>query len=107
MLDSVGGSSRGADHSRLHQLELTATGDRVGQRAIAQIATERASVSVGPGAYARDPLHGDVGDVAGRRVVHGREADVRAEVGTGEFLEELGGASLGDAGGAVDDEVLV
>jgi hypothetical protein len=29
----------------------------------------------------------------------------RAEVGVREFLEEFGGASLGVAGGAVDDEV--
>jgi hypothetical protein len=48
-----------------------------------------------------------VGDVAGRRVVHRREADTWAEVGAGEFLQELWGASFGDAGGAVDDEVLI
>jgi hypothetical protein len=61
----------------------------------------------GPGAYAADPVHGDVGDVAGRRVVHRGETDAGAEVRAGELLEQLCGASLGDAGGAVDDEVLV
>src|ERR1051326_6276396 len=61
----------------------------------------------GPGAYARDPIHADVGDVPGRRVLHWREADVGTKVGAGESLEEVGGTSFGDAGSAVDDQVFV
>src|SRR5262249_28866778 len=60
-----------------------------------------------PGTHTRDPLHPDVSNEPGRRVVHGREADTSTEVGVSEFLQKLGGASLGDAGSAVDDEVLV
>jgi hypothetical protein len=35
-----------------------------------------------------------------------REDDVGPEIGVGEALEDFGGTSLGDAGGAVHDEVL-
>jgi hypothetical protein len=42
-------------------------------------------------------------DVSGRRAVHGRETDIGAKIGAGEPLEKFGRASLGDAGGAVDD----
>src|SRR6516225_8066940 len=60
-----------------------------------------------PGSHPGDPVHADVGDVARRRVVHGREADIGPEVGMSEFLEKLSGSSLGDPGGAVDDQVFV
>ena len=54
-----------------------------------------------------DPIHRDVGDIPGRRAVHGREADIGTKIGAGESLEKFGGASLGDAGSAVDDKVFV
>src|SRR5690242_4105284 len=60
-----------------------------------------------PGSHPGDPVHADVGDVARRRVVYGREAGIRPEIGTSEFLEKLSGSSLGDAGSAVDDQVFV
>jgi hypothetical protein len=40
----------------------------------------RALALLGPGAHAGDPVHLDVGDVAGRRDVHVREADTWAEI---------------------------
>jgi acyl-CoA synthetase (AMP-forming)/AMP-acid ligase II len=61
----------------------------------------------GPGTHTRDPIHPDVGDVPGRRVVHWRKADIGTKIGAGESLEEFGSTSLGDAGSAVDDQVFV
>jgi hypothetical protein len=52
-------------------------------------------------AFERDP-----GDVSGRGIGHPREDDVGSEIGVGEALEDLGGTTLGDARGAVDDEVF-
>jgi len=43
----------------------------------------------------------------GGRFVHRREADISAKVGVSEFLEKLRPSTFGDAGSAVDDEVLV
>ena len=60
-----------------------------------------------PGAYTGDPIHRDVGDISGRWAVHGRKADIGTKIAAGESLEKFGSASLGDAGGAVDDQVLV
>jgi hypothetical protein len=66
----------------------------------------RRAGSARPGAHAADPLDGDVGDEPGRRIVHRRKFHVRPEIGAGETLEQLGGAALGDAGAAVDHQVL-
>src|SRR5215471_5903403 len=60
-----------------------------------------------PGSHPGDPVDADVGDVARRRVVHGREADIGPEIGMSKSLEKLSGSSLCDPGGAVDDKVFV
>jgi len=59
-----------------------------------------------PGTYTGDPVHCDVSDEPRRRVVHRRKADTGAEIGVSESLEKLRGASLGDSGSAVDDQVF-
>src|SRR5690606_10195263 len=65
------------------------------------------SGSGGPGADAGDLVDVDADDVAGGRVVHGREPDVGAEVRVGESLQQCGGAAGGETGPAVDDHVVV
>ena len=54
-----------------------------------------------------DAVHGDVGDVARGRIIHGRKLDLGPEVDMSQGLKQLCGAALGDAGPAVDDDVLV
>src|SRR5262249_48895101 len=67
----------------------------------------RLSVLTGPWSHAGYAVHGDVGDVPGRGVIHWREADLRTEVGVSELLKELSSSSLGNARPAIYDEVLV
>jgi len=52
-------------------------------------------------ALCRDPC-----DVSGRGIGKCREHNVGPEIGVGEALEDLGGAALAHAGGAVHDEVF-
>ena len=80
--------------------------DTVHIRMICSVAHPLVSMLGHPGAHPGDPVHPDVSDVPGRRVVHGREADTGAEVGVSESLEKLCSASLGDARSAVDDQVF-
>ena len=61
----------------------------------------------GPGTHTRDPIHPDVSDIAGRRAVHRRKADIGTKVGARESLEKVGRTSLGNAGSTVDDKVFV
>src|SRR5436305_2906471 len=63
--------------------------------------------SASPGTHAADPLDGDVGDVAGRRIIHRRELDLRSEIHARQGLEQFRRAALGDARTTVDDYVLV
>jgi hypothetical protein len=48
-----------------------------------------------------------VGDVAGRRVGHGRKLDPGAEVCLRQALEQVGATALGDSRAAVDDQVML
>ncbi len=41
------------------------------------------SALCGPGTHTRDPVHPDMSDVSGRRVVHGRKADIGTKIGAG------------------------
>ena len=61
----------------------------------------------GPGTHTRDPIHADMSDISGRRAVAGRKADIGTKIGAGESLEQFGSTTLRDAGGAVDDQVLI
>src|SRR2546422_60870 len=64
-------------------------------------------VAAHPGPDPRDAVGRDPEHESRRRVLHRRERDVRAEVDVGELLKELRCAALGDARGAVEDEVFV
>ena len=81
----------------------SASAPEAGQRPLRPVA---AGLSL-PRARRRRPGRPRCGDEPGRRVGHGRELHAWAQVHLGEALEELRRPTLGDAGGAVDDEVLV
>lgn len=93
---------RGLDWSPAVLAGVTA----LGLAELAALARWRA-LARSPGADPAHPLDADDEPPAGRRVVHRREADVRAEVHVREPLQELRRAALLDARAAVDDEVLL
>src|SRR5262245_28240761 len=61
---------------------------------------------IGPGPDPADAFGRRADDVAGRRVIHVREPDVRAQVDLSEPLQELRSTALLDPGVPADDEVL-
>jgi hypothetical protein len=93
------GGRRGASgHRAVLTCRQTVGGSRV-RRILAALLTKaryllpvHAAVSAVPGAHTGDPIHHDVRDVSMWWVVHGREADIRPKIGTGEPLEKFGRA---------------
>ena len=71
-----------------------------------RLAQATVTADMASGAHPGDPFHADVGDEPGRGIVDGREADHGAKADVSESLEKFGGASIGDAGSPVDDEVF-
>ena len=68
---------------------------RLSRRLAQQIAALYMMLSAlrGPGTHTRDPIHPDVSDIAGRRAVHRRKADIGTKVGARESLEKVGPVS--------------
>src|SRR5215212_3716403 len=68
--------------------------------------TQRRIRSGGPGTYPADAPDSDAQTDTGRRVVHRREAHLRAEVDVRQLLQQLGCAALLDGRRPMDHRVL-
>ena len=65
------------------------------------------SLIVRPRGRPTDAVDRDAHDLSSRRIVHGRELHVGAEVHVGEPLEQISRAAFCESRPTVDDEVLL